>query len=600
MNSKYLVITALLAILVIPLVHADTEQGFTVTSVSLANILHPGQSASQTQWLITVVLNGGGQSLVGSLGNSTINYQGFTSAYPLQLSGSTNPEQAFYQIYNTNPTPIYSYSAQSEIGSLSTLLGVVTGATAAPNCPQSMQSGSYTGTYVSEKDFDTQGWLYGATIIDRVCIYQNIVGYEALISGTPNIQSSSTLLLTANGKQELLNISYSQQSATSPDGLVQANWVGSLVTGNAAPGGNLYVAISNPQQNTWNVQSASSYTAYSTGLSSTQSQLSPATYTPTSIPSTCFSIAQNITTLTPTNVGNCLLNNIVAPEFATNNQYAQTLLSSGVQIGNSQTQYTSNYNDQSAFVVTLNNNFVNNQEVTLRINGAFIGVVIPEGTPKIISATSSPFNSGNNGTIIVNVENVGTAQGSFYTSLSNCSGITTTSSTKYAVSPGQTQQINVPIYTSGATQTINEQCTVTVTDYNGGGSSSSIVNVQAKPANQCNPNTSLVEGDYICPCTNVNGVYQTATGNQCTSCPYGVIQNNGAYSCASKPTGGNVSTNGTSGTIIRPGTSQLVNYVVTQVVIPMATSVVVPAVCSQVGDPFGICSSVLDYLLSKI
>jgi hypothetical protein len=83
-------------------------------------------------------LNGGGQSLVGNLGNSTINYQGYTSVYPLQISGSTDPERAFYIINNANPSPIYTYTSRIENGSVTLgFLGFNTYVNPAPQCPNS-------------------------------------------------------------------------------------------------------------------------------------------------------------------------------------------------------------------------------------------------------------------------------------------------------------------------------------------------------------------------------------------------------------------------------------------------------------------------------
>ena len=563
----------------IVLVNAQSEQGFTVTSVSLTNVLHPGQSPSQTQWLINIALNGGGQSLVGTLSNSTINYQGLTSVYPLQISGTANPEKAVYIISNTNPIAIYQYYAVGENGTLGLTFGLISSYTSAPLCNDN-------SSFVGEQDVDISGLATGhIPTISRICVYRQVVGYESQISSEPNIQSSSTLQLTANGKQETLNINYSQQSATSSDGQVQANWVGSLVTGNAAPSGNLYVAISNPEQSQWNVQSQSAYGAYTTSLSETQGEyLSATSYTLQTLPQECLYLGQNanLSSETPSLITTCLLNDVVQPTFATTNGQASDLLSSSIQIGNSQPELTQN-NGQSAFVITLNNDFVNNPDIVLRVNGSFIGVVIPEGTPEIISATTSPFNSGNNGTIIVDVKNIGTAQGAFYTSLSDCAGITTTSSPKYSVSAGQSQQISIPIYTSSATQIINEQCNVTVTDYNGGGSSSALVNVQAKPANQCTPGTKSIQGDYICSCVSVNGVYQTGTGSACTYCRYGVIQNNGSYKCASAtPTiPSNITNSGppVNGTSV----NSFINSPITQqVIIPIATTAINHFVCPAI------------------
>jgi hypothetical protein len=174
----------------------------------------------------------------------------------------------------------------------------------------------------------------------------------------------------------------------------------------------------------------------------------------------------------------------------------------------------------------------------MRISGAFIGVVIPEGTPKILNVSTRPFNSGDSGTIVVMVKNVGNSQGSFYTSLSNCNGIQSSISSNYAFSVGQVQNLNISIYTSGTNSNLTEQCTVTVTDANGGGVSSMPVTVIMKQANQCTPNQQILQGSSICSCTNVNGVYQPTA---CNACPNGVTNTNGQFVCAPAPKGTNSS-----------------------------------------------------------
>lgn len=515
-----LLASIILVVMSANIANADSSQGFTVTSVSLTNILHPGQPASQTQWLITTSLNGGGQSLVGTLGNSTVKYQGLTSAYPLQLSGSTDPETAFYIINNQQPNGVYTYTTIVENGTISNI-GLSTTTYAAPPCP--------SGTHW-EEDFNIQNLLLGTTQgnpipVSRVCIVPQEIATEAPISSTPNIQFSSHFTLSANGRQERLDLSYSNQSATSPDGLVQANWVGSLVTGSAAPDGSQYIAISNLQSNTWTVQTTTSWNNWNND----NSRLSFTSVTPSSIPSSC-SPGSAYHTAWAVNVANCLNYLIQNQQLNQVNGEASGLLNN-VQISNLPTTFVS-HQGQQTFSVPLNNYFVTNPVVTLRINGSFIGVVIPQGVPKILSATSQPFNSGNNGTIIVQVQNIGNAQGAFYFSLSSCSGISTISSSKYAVAQGSTQEIGIPIFTSGINQTINEQCTVTITDYNGGGSNSTLVNVIAKPSNQCTPNSQVIQGSSVCACVNTNGVYKPG---QCQTCPYGVVSSNGQYVCATPP-----------------------------------------------------------------
>ena len=333
----------------------------------------------------------------------------------------------------------------------------------------------------------------------------------------------------ANGQQENLDLSYNQQSATSSSGRIQANWVGSLVTGTSPPDGSQYVAISNLNTNTWSVQSKSSYTNWyddNGRLVSTLSSLIP--YTPSTLPTSCIF---SYTTLSLANVASCLNNLLQNQQLTQINQEGSGLLSSSVEISNLPTTYTQ-YQNQASFSVPLYNYFITNPVITLRLDGSFVGVVIPEGKPKIISASTQAFNSGNNGTIKVEVENIGNAQGAFYYSLNNCAGISTISSSKYAVDPGQTQEIDIPLFKSGASQTVNEQCVVETTEYNGGGSDSSQVNVVMKQANQCTPNQQIVQGSSLCSCINIDGVYQSGS---CKVCAYGITVNNSRYVCAPAP-----------------------------------------------------------------
>jgi hypothetical protein len=208
----------------------------------------------------------------------------------------------------------------------------------------------------------------------------------------------------------------------------------------------------------------------------------------------------------------------------------------------------------------------------MRIRGDFIGVVIPEGTPKILSISSQSFNSGDIGKILMTVKNVGTAQGSFYISLSNCNGIQATSvSPNYAFQVNQIENLTMSISTTGTNTNLNQDCTVIVTDANGGGSDSSNVNVIMKQANQCTPNKQIIQGSSICACTEVNGVYQPTS---CTACPNGVMSSNGQYICAQAPAGTNSSSNKGSVNIAPSDLNDFINSPIVQEAAPIVKGVV--------------------------
>ncbi|MDE1824845.1 MAG: hypothetical protein KGH61_04155 [Candidatus Micrarchaeota archaeon] len=604
MNNRYALLISFLILSLIPTFQAQTGQGFIITGVSLSNILHPGQSSSQTQWIVTASLNGGGQSLVGTLTNQTINYQGYTSVYPLQISANTSQENAFYLVNNNQPQQIYKFSSLMENGTASNFLGAFQGATLAPICPTT----SNGWTNYGEEDFD----MYSSGItgtrqtytVARICLYYHLIGIEASISSSPNTQFSSHFLLSANGQQELLNVSnIGSQSATSTDGKVQINWVGSLVTGNAAPDGSQYVAINDQNSSIWGIQTQNTYQSYKTAeqtaLNLNGQNYQASTSGGSILPSSCSSLSVVFSTEYILETANCL-NTLVQNQFTSVNQEASGLWSGGSSIGGLAAEYK-NYQNQPAFLVTLPSYFTTtNPLITLRITGSFIGVVIPEGTPKILSVTSSPFNSGGNGTIKIEVENIGNAEGSFNPSLSNsCQDISTQSQPNYAVSSGQTQEIDIPIYSTGTNENISEQCNVTVADINGGGSSSAEVVISMKPANECTQGQEVVQGSLICSCVSLNEVYVVGTGNECQSCQYGVVYKNGAPICATNPLPTNEIENETqlNSSI---NNAQTAKIIVNDVVVPVATNFVIPAVCSSTGPIAGLCSEGLDYLASLI
>jgi hypothetical protein len=515
-------------------VYAATTQGFTVTSVSLTNILHPGEPESKTQWLIQLSLNGGGQSLVGVLDNSTIEYQGYTSVYPLQISGYTDPETAFYIIDNINPEPIYRYRTEVKTGSVKDYL-IYIDATPAPPCPSNT---------MSEWDISlTSGWfgLSNSVVVGRVCIISEQVGFKANIPATPNIQFSTHLILTANQKTETLDLSYNQQSATSSTGNVQANWVGSLVTGNAPPDGSQYVAIGDASKSNWIVKSKTDYSTWSTEYQSARNFFTNVVpYTQDITPPECSSIQKPSLTYRDFNkyiseYSTCL-NNLIQNKYSAANQYASNLLTSGINIGGNPAQLTT-YNGQPAFKIPLTNYFVTNPVVVLRLSGSFIGVVIPLGKPQIVSAYSDCFRSGETGKILIKVKNIGKAQGSFYASLKNCPGIDIKTQPTYSVGVGQTSDIEVQIFSTGANQNINQSCQIEITDYNGGGTDYTSVGICMQKAAQCQPNSVVVQGNSICPCIQIDGVWQIAAGDQCKYCQYGVVSDGkGGWKCASAPT----------------------------------------------------------------
>lgn len=503
------------------------------------------------------MLNNGGQSVeVGTVPNTSIYAQGstgtITAAHPLTITAQSNQEQLFLVVNSGNPSNLYSFSSVVENGSINLgyVLGVpyVKNVTQAPSCPQSTSLLPYQ--WIVQMDSRGFGALTGTPTfipVVRVCFYKNIVGQEFGILRKDQLFSSN-LTLSSNGTTRTLNIGSNNQSV-SFDNLISAKWVGNYESGIGTVEASAFVAISH--DSTWTLQNMASYNNWITNnYNPTQGLLVSQTYTyqtyqqnPLIAINSCSSLEIGNATYMNSNyylyqIGTCL-NQYASQSISQNNGALNSTLLTSTSVspyGSSPAVYNPGYNNSQAFLVNIPTAFTSSLPVLdLDINGTFLGVLIPEGIPRIISINASPFSSGSNGTIKMQVENIGNSQGTFYTSLINCGGVVATTSQKYPVPAGQTQEIDIPIYSSGVTK-LNAECTVIVTDYNSYKNDSKQVNIVIRPPNQCTPNSQIVNGESICPCLNVSGVWTIGSGSACTTCNYGVISNgNGGSTCASAP-----------------------------------------------------------------
>lgn len=552
--------------LVISLINAQST-GFTVQSVSLTNILHPGQqqNASQTQWLINVVANGGGQSTEfsssisnSSVGQSCSNCQGDTPASTLTISGTENPEIETYPIEQTEGS-LVQYDYYAEIGYLSASQGFFSStfnATPSNPCPGSdpNQAG-----YVYSNEWDyavptssstffgliSQENYTGTTVI-RICIYSKKQGTVNQLDTSPYLKFSTTLTFSnSNGQTETLSLNSANQSGTAQtsDGYVYVDWPGSLVTGNPTTYSQGEVAVDNYQSQSWVISSSTDYQTYESDSVRALDLLNPNNNQVTTFENNtlsnlqCTGLARTLLpsqyNYTNTALGaltNCMIAKVES-DYNNNNNDVQGLLNGGSSLSGYPAQFNSG--SQPSFSISIPDYFVTNPELDLRVSGTFLGVVIPLGKPQILSISSTPFKSGGNGTITLNVQNIGSGTGTFYYSLNSCNGITAPTSSHYSVAPNNNQEISIPIQATSANQTISESCTVTVTDYNGGGSDSAQVSISVSPPNQCTPNSQVVQGSSICPCVEENGLWKISTS--CTVCSNGVLTNGTSDYCESPP-----------------------------------------------------------------
>lgn len=399
MDNKQIVIGFFLIIL-LGLVASNTfsiyESGFTVTSVSTSpNFITPSTDLNSANFLVTTVLDGGGQSIVGYLSPSEMKQEsGYETEYPLSISINAVDEIVDYPIINDPTTKLFKY----EIAALETSIFNTN-----PACP------TRDGSVIK------QLWFPKLTGGMKYCIYEKDVGNIGYLN-SPTTTFNSKITLTAHGKTLSQNInSFDSTSVIFRDEsnalLATARWTGNLVTGNLPPSAHLYTTTYRTDLGDinarWRVTEASKLTSYL----DTRSQLEP-------------------TLNTMVSYGACVSGDFVGCQtklesIINNMNLKLNTLSTGAEVGigdDPNTYLNKNSLSGSTLRVSFDRRF-GNPEIVFSINAAWLGVKFGVGEPKIISANCPTFSSGDNiGVCDITIKNIGTAEGTFRASFIPASG----------------------------------------------------------------------------------------------------------------------------------------------------------------------------------
>lgn len=148
------------------------------------------------------------------------------------------------------------------------------------------------------------------------------------------------------------------------------------------------------------------------------------------------------------------------------------------------------------------------------------------GGPSIIGAhlESSSFESGNQGKILVYVQNTG-GDDSFVAGLDSCSGVVPAFiPTPVQIASGQNAQLEVVIMTDGAT-TLDKNCNVRVTAINSGNYDTRSVNIKMTEPTGCEESDLT----YSCPTCISNTIFICENGVYVPHefCQYGITVNSG-------------------------------------------------------------------------
>lgn len=448
--------------------------GFTVTSITTEpNIITESTNLQNARWLVTMVLDGGGESVVGTITSSqTERLSDYESKYPLDIKVTAIDETFIYPIKNTGQG-VYKYTTE------------VVG----PN-------DCVNAVYVIQLKRDWLGiWKQH---VNDICIYKEQDGVVGNIDNPVN-RLTSTWELTADGYTTTetidtrgeYNINFKDRNN---QWIASAEWTGNLVTGDTPPDGGFYVATYatgdewGTIKNNWKISHRSEYTNYLNEETSAETRFKqfrdfPDTFECDS-KEACVSIIQSECELV-NKKGNILLGGADA------------------SIGIAQTVVDANDINAGKVTIEMRDRTVMYQTIRMLIRADWLGIRIPVGQPEILSVNCPEFASGDaTGLCDINVKNVGAGSGVFYATFQDC-GIFEQAypSNKVTFDAGEIDNLRVFISHGTATQETHSVCTVKVIDAKDADRfDTATAMIHMTEPKTCVPNAFRISGSCIYQC----------------------------------------------------------------------------------------------------
>lgn len=501
--------------------------GLTVLSVSLLNAPKEGQTPEQagTIYRISTSFNGGSDKIIGTITTDEIKsfVQQYDVSYPIQIEGSSFSEEAVYAILNQNPSPIYNFAIDSvQYGTMKpkTFLGVTYGyeITEATACPKTDYPNLYGFITYKDKNYVTL----------RVCIIKSHIGQYSPLE-LSKITFDGKLKVTIAGETTESSITSDTRVVNFENGKVTARWSGSLITGNQPPDSGNYYATLADGASSWSSllksRVDSSIDSWAPAFKSLDDTLSSTALTLIPGCDNKLTKPEDIQI-----IGDCAktyYQGLINPV----NTKASTVLTSGDLIG-SGSRYISNPSPR--FAIPISSYFITSPQIIFDVKASWLGVIIPEGKPKILGVTAlkESFDSGDKNQYTISVQNIGTGDDSFFVDLLTCKGVDSAFvNDNVAIKKGQTGSLVFTIISDGSNEQLSETCNGKVTAFGSGQSASFSYKVKMEPAAQCLPEGSYkIIGQiiYVCKDKKLEKV---------ESCSYGIVIVNDVPKCQAKPEG---------------------------------------------------------------
>jgi hypothetical protein len=505
---KVVIISCLLLILA-NFVFAQSE-GFTVSSVSTSSVITKDTDPAKTYWIINTQFNGGGQSIVGTVSPDTVKSFMGGKVYTkqnLSIQVTSVNEQVAYEVVN-QAVPIYEYSIEVFEGNKS-FLGYYN--SDAPPCPSGTKWDIALG----------KSTLLGK-IAKRYCVTRIQVGTKGVYNN-PTIGFNAKIKVSVGSKSDESTIcsgstSGCDGSSVSFGDLGVASWSGSLVTGESPPNQNNYVAIKRFDSNKWQIASSSLFDSYYTKVGAADVMLTDYALTLPISGDSQEAITQAgkkiVAAVTPVN------------------QAADLLLDEDTSFTTS--QFSTRDRNTGKVTVTLQRSLTS-PNVIFRIRADWLGIYIPSGEPQILSVKSTAFQSGESGTVDVQVQNIGEAQGTFSAMLVDCDPFVISSSaqtSRKTIQSGDIDTIQISINGGTAARDLSKGCSVKVYDVNDPAIfTTADLTLEMKKPKICVPEIMYAEGKTIKKCNLAGSAIDIIS-----TCQYGIIDDGlGGLSCAPEP-----------------------------------------------------------------
>jgi len=469
--------------------------GFSTLSISNANVETDSNVLSGQQWVVTIVQDSSGGSLSGrftpeQVKSKTSTGQSPQEAFTFKMDMTKNqveyPIRAVHgdfdygKIYQVAFYDMGSYIGASREERLNTCLTRVNGGYDVINLDSPVYS----------------SWI---------CLQKFQVGtFGEADAGTQYFQSTATISKDS-GQPYSSQIDNLGATSVNLGSVANLKWQGNLVTGQQVPvptaqdvcfinynqTGN-WQAISCNNYNTWK----SLYTGYAG----------------------CLGIKQKFGT------GGSECTNDINNALTIMKQQKSFMVSGG-----SQAQTTGQMGN-GVVILPLPKQF-SFPVFTLRIKADYIGIVIPAGIPKILSASSEKFSTGGTGLIKTTIRNDGSSLGAFDVSAVCQSPFTSNDRTRINLNPGQTGDVYLKVIGETQNEATNF-CRIVVIDVNQPANrDEKTVQVTVGPVAECREGTTDASGTFLRRC--VNGAWKIEK-----ECPQGQIADPLTFSCKDNTTPG--------------------------------------------------------------